>query len=205
MGKDLSSTDAAFGFEIYGPVLRANIYAVPTDPTVAVYHNDIVVHGGAGLETKFGTLIIIEDGSVPDSDPFILGSVIGVYDENMAPVKYIAVAETGDDVVAGYVLVADHPEQLFLVQEDGETNAITASEIGFNCDLISVALCAGNTETGISTMELDSNSAVADAAIQFKLLKPHEDDTPADDTNHWCRWIVQANEHFYHDIVGAGI
>lgn len=206
MGIDMSSIDAAFGFEPYGPILRAQYYAVPTAPTVNVMKNDIVVHGGEGIVTaKRGVLPIIEDGSVPDSDPFILGSVLSAFDENMEPVNYIAIGEVGDTIVAGYVLVADHPEQLFLAQEDGEGNAIDLDEIGQNCDLIAGTLCAGNTTTGISKMELDSDSAGAAAALQFKLIRPHEDDTAANDTNHYCRWIVQANEHFYHDVVGIGI
>jgi hypothetical protein len=205
MGKDFSSVDAAFGFQPYGNILRAQLYAVPTAPTVYIFHNDIVVHGGSSVSTPIGYLPIIEDGSVPDSDPFILGSVLEVFDEDMVPVKYITIGEVGNGTIAGYVLVADDPNQLFIAQEDGETNAIDLAEAGNNCDLIAGTLCAGNTNTGIGKMELDSDSAKADATAQFKLIRPHEDDTPADDTNHYARWIVQVNEHFYHDVVGIGI
>ena len=205
MGTDFSGTDAAFGFQPYGPVLRANLYAVPTAPTVYIFHNDIVVHGGSGVSTPQGYLPIIEDGSVPDSDPFILGSVLSVYDENMEPALYITIGEVGNSTIAGYVLVADDPNQLYIAQEDGGANAITASEMGFNCDLVAGTLCAGNTYTGIGKMELDSDSAAASAALQFKLIKPHEDVTIAVDATPYNRWIVMANEHFYHDVVGIGI
>lgn len=205
MGIDFASIDAAFGFQPYGNVLRAQLYAVLTAPTIYVFHNDIVVHGGTSVTTPMGYLPVIEDGSVPDSDPFILGSVLSVFDENMFPVPYIAPAEAGNGTIAGYVMVADHPDQLFIAQEDGESNAIDLAEAGNNCDLIAGTLCLGDTNTGISLMELDSDSAAASAALQFKLIRPHEDDTPADDTNHYARWIVQVNEHFYHDVVGIGI
>jgi len=205
MGIDHYATDAAFGFQPYGDVLRAQLYAVQTAPTIYIFHNDIVVHGGTSVSTPIGYLPIIEDGSVPDSDPFILGSVLEVFDEDMMPVAYIAPAEAGNSTIAGYVLVADHPEQLFIAQEDGDSNAIDLAEAGNNCDLIAGTLCAGNTNTGIVKMELDSTSASTTAALQFKLIRPHEDDTPADDTYHYARWIVKANEHFYHDVVGLGI
>ena len=204
MGTDFASTDAAFGFQPYGPVLRANLYAVPTAPTVYIFHNDIVLHGSSMVSTPQGYLPIIEDGSVPDGDAFILGSVLEVFDENMEPQLYITIGEVGNSTIAGYVLVADHPDQLYIAQEDGEGNAIDLTEAGFNCDLISGTFCAGNTYTGCGKMELDSDSAAQTAALQFKLIKPHEDDTPADDTNHYARWIVQVNEHFFHDVVGLG-
>jgi len=197
MGVDYSSTDAAFGFQPYGQMLRAQLYAVITAPTINVCINDIVVHGSTMVSTPVGYLAAIEDGSVPDGDPQIIGSVIAVFDSDMKHVSYIAPAATGNGTIAGYVMVADHPDQLFLVQEDGDSNAIDLAEAGMNCDLISAALCAPDSNTGLSTQELDSDSAANTEALQFRLLWPHQDDTPADDSNANARWVVRANEHFY--------
>ena len=198
MGKDYASVDSAFGFQPYGEVLRVGIYAVATAPTINVYHNDIVVHGGTGAQTPHcGYLPIIEDGSVPDGSAQILGSVVAIMDHDMKHVPYIAAAATGNGTIAGYVMVADHPQQMFIAQEDGDTNAIDVAEIGFNIDLISVALCAGDSNTGLSTQELDSTTAANTEALQFRIVKPHEDDTIADDTQANARWVVIPNEHFY--------
>ena len=205
MGKDFSSIDAPFGFLPYGPVLRANLYAVQTAPTINIYHNDIVRHGGTGLATKYGVMPIIEDSAVPDGNAHLLGSVIAIFDEDMVPVKRIVATEVGDGTIAGYVMVADHPQQLFLAAEDGHTNAIELSEIGMNANIISGTLCAGNANTGVGKQEIDSDSAGAGAALNVKLIRPHEDDTVADNTNCHCRWVVQIHEHFFHDVVGAGI
>jgi len=205
MGLNHYATDAAFGFQPYGNVLRASLYAVITAPTIYIFHNDIVVHGSVGVATPYGHLPAIEDGSVPDSDTHILGSVLAVFDENMFPVAYIAPAEAGNGTIAGYVLVADHPDQLFIAQEDGETNAIDSAEIGQNVDLIAGTLCAGNTYTGIGKMELDSNTAATTAALQFRIIKPHEDDTIENDTYHYARWIVAVNEHFFNSTDSSGV
>ena len=205
MGRDLSAVDAAFGFQPYDKVLRANLYAVATAPTVNIMHFDFVAHGATGVATPIGYLPIIEDGSVPDSDTHILGSVLAVYDENMFPLSYIAPARVGNGTIAGYVLVADHPDQMYIGQEDGEGNAIDLAEMGQNCDIIAGTLCAGDTNTGMSKMELDSDSAAATAALQVRLIKPFEDDTPADDTNHYARWIFTINEHFFNSTDSAGI
>lgn len=205
MGIDMASKDAAFGFQPYGNVLRATLYAVITAPTIYVFHNDIVVHGGTIVSTPIGYLPAIEDGSVPDSDTHILGSVLEVFDEDMMPLAYISPSRAGNGTIAGYVLVADHPDQLFIAQEDGEANAIDLAEAGQNIDLIAGTLCLGDTNTGVSLMELDSDSAATTAALQFRLIKPHEDDTPADDTNHYARWIVAVNEHFFNSTDSSGI
>ena len=205
MGRDLSAVDAAFGFQPYDKVLRANLYAVATAPTINIMHYDLVVHGGTGVATPIGYLPIIEDGSVPDSDTHILGSVLAVYDENMFPISYIAPARVGNGTIAGYVLVADHPDQMYIAQEDGVTNAIDLAEIGQNCDTIAGTLCAGDTNTGMSLMKLDSNTAATTAALQMRLVKPFEDDTPDVDATPYSRWICTINEHFFNSTDSAGI
>jgi hypothetical protein len=110
MGRDLSAVNAAFGFQPYDKILRANLYAINTAPTINIMHYDLVQHGGTGVATPIGYYPIIEDGSVPDSDTHLLGSVLAIYDHNMAPVSYIAPAAAGNGTIAGYVLVADHPD-----------------------------------------------------------------------------------------------
>ncbi len=196
----MANLDRPFGFEVWDELIRSNLYAVVTLPTIGIYHNDIVRHGGAHLSTKKGYLPIIEDSAVPDGHPGLLGSVLAIFDEDMDPVSRIIPDEAGDDVVAGYVMVADSPDQFFVVQEDSVANAITLTEGGQNVDLISVAICAGNATTGISTQELDSSTTV-NTVLQLKIVRPHPEDTPTEDH---CRYIVQINEHYYGDTI-AGI
>ncbi|MEA2066545.1 MAG: hypothetical protein U9O65_05545 [Thermotogota bacterium] len=193
--------DRPFGFEVWDELIRSNLYAVPTAPTIGIYHNDIVRHGGAHLSTaKGGHLPIVEDGAVPDGNAALLGTVLAIFDENMDPVSRIIPAETGDSTVAGYVMVADSPDQLFVAQEDSDSNAITLTEGGQNADLVSVALCAGTATTGISTQEIDSDTAGTGAALNLKIVRPHPKDTPTED---YCRYIVQINEHYYGDTMAG--
>lgn len=200
----MSNTDRPFGFQPYGPILRTNLYCVITAPTINVFHNDLVVAGGVNTSTPHGYMMAIEDAQVPDGYAGILGSVVAVFDENMDPVKYIAAEEAGNGTIAGYVMVADSPDQLYIAQEDAVTNAITAAEGSMNANIISVALCAGTNKTGISTQEIDSDTAANTAALQVKLLRPHEADTPADNDDVGCRYICQINEHYWGDTI-AGI
>jgi len=203
MGLDMAPTDAAFGFKPYGNILRAQLYAVNTAPTIAFYHHDVVVAGGAIVSTPHGYMMDIEDGSVIDGNSAaLLGSIVGIFDENMDPAYYIAVGETGNSTIAGYVLVADHPQQMFIAQEDADGNAIDLAEGGMNADIIPPALNAGNTNTGISKQEIDSDTANTTASLHVKLYQPHPDDTPATDT-YWCRWICQINTHYWGDTIAG--
>ena len=207
MGKDMASTDAPFGFAVYGECLRERLYAVQTEPVIGFYVGDCVMHGGTALATAFGTLPILEDGAVVDgvaNTQKLVGVVTACFDEHMDPVKYIAATEAGDGTVAGFVLVADHPDQLFLVQEDGGGNAIDLSEVGFNIDILSATNNEGNANTGLSTQQIDSTTAGANEELDVKLHFPHPDDTVGNDTNCYARWIVSINTHFY-DSFNAGL
>lgn len=194
----MANKDAPFGFRPWGEVLRSRMYAVITAPTINVFHNDMV-HGGldsvAATQGR-GQMMAIEDANIIPATPGdaaqIIGSVLAIFDENMTPAKYIAAGEVGDGTVAGYVLVADHPFQQFVAQEDGETAAIAAADIGLNFDIYSTALSLGNTATGMSYQEIDSNSHNVTVTIALRLYQMAY---PQEDTigSAGCRWIVQVN------------
>lgn len=194
----MANNDAPFGFKPWGEVLRSRLYAVITAPTINVYTNDMV-HGGLDSVAATGgrgQLMAIEDANIIPATPGdacqLLGAVLACFDENMVPTPYIAAGEVGDGTVAGYVLVADHPMQQFVAQEDGDTAAIEAADIGLNFDIYSPALSAGNSYTGISKQEIDSNSHNVTVTIALRLYAMAY---PNVDTigSAGCRWIVQIN------------
>jgi len=57
----------------------------------------------------------------------------------------------------------------------------------------------------MSLMKLDSNTAATTAALQMRLVKPFEDDTPDVDATPYSRWICTINEHFFNSTDSAGI
>ena len=197
--------DAAFGFAVWGNLLRARLYAVKTAPYVNIYHGDAASHGGIVQDTPYGFLNIIFDDDEVDGDPALIGVIIAVMDEKMDPVPYIVKAEVGAGGEAGYVMVADHPDQEFLIQEDcATTDAMDLVDAGQNCDIYSQTYHAGTAATGISLMELDS-SDVSAAVKQCKLHYPHLEDTVPGTEGTWHpRWVVTLNAHYYGDTI-AGI
>lgn len=202
MGIDMASTDAAFGFQPWGEVLRANIYAIVTANATALGPGMLMEAVGAGLTTKhFGTIqsAISEEGGAAGS---ILGAVLACFDENYMPVSYIAATTTGDGTIAGYALIADHPQQMYIAQEDGDTSSLAVADIGLNVEAIGTGV---STTTGLSTMEIDSSSKNTTATIGMKLLGVHPDDTISADAaagNH-ARFICMVNTaHLAPNVAG---
>lgn len=186
----MSNSDRPFGLAPWKNVLEANLYAIATEYATAVFLQDLVEHNGTSYATKFGGAIpgcAVEETGAAGS---LLGSVLAVFDHNMDPLNYLPASTTGDGVVAGYVLVADHPHQRFLIQEDGDTTPVAAASIGLNADCISTH--SGDTNTGRSKMELDSSTVATTATLAVKIHEAHPDDTIA---TAYCRFIVTVNAH----------
>lgn len=195
--------DQAMGLQFWGPLLRANLYCILTAPTIAFYRGDPVQHGGTVQTTNFGYMPIVEDGDIVADGDLLLGAVIDILDYNMDPLVYMPVAHTGDGTIAGFIMVADHPDQEFCIQEDADTTPIPATSSEMNADLEAPALNAGDTSTGNSKCEIDSHTAADTATLQVKLRRPHPEDTvPATATYH-TRWIVTIQGHALADnIIG---
>lgn len=186
----MANTDAPFGFVPYGKLLSADWYPVVASYATAIFVGDWVEITNTGLvckifdgETRMG-VEIDATGAAGDE----LGAVLAILDHNGDPVKYLPASSAGDGVVAGYVLVADHPLQEYLVQEDGETTPIAAASVGLNVAMISTH--SGSTVTGRSKQEIDSDSVNTNNTLALRILRSYKDDTVG---SAYCRWIVQPN------------
>jgi len=76
--------------------------------------------------------------------------------------------ETGDR----YVLVADNPQQKFIIQEDTGGTALAIADQGAAIDLIyRTATDSGNTTSGIARLEIDASSVVTTTAAVLQILQ----------------------------------
>jgi hypothetical protein len=204
MGLDLATSDAPFGFQPFGNVLRARWYAIVTEYATAVFPGDAMEIGGTAITTaRMGTLqnAQVEETGAAGS---ILGACLALEDSDGVPVGSIAASTVGDGTVAGYALIADHPQQEYVVQEDGDTSSIVVANIGLNAEGISTH--AGDTNTNRSKMELDSSSVATTATLAWKVIGVHPDDTisAAGAAGNYCRFIVMPNSaHKAANVVGA--
>jgi hypothetical protein len=199
MGKDMAAYDAPFGFMCYGPVLRVQRYAVNTEPVINFSPGDMVAAGGAVVSTPKGYLMDVLDAINLATAVPVFGAVISVEDEDGAPLQYMKATRVGNGTIAGYLMIADDPDQIYIAQEDGVTNAIDLAEGCMNLDVASETIQAPNLYTGRSQQTLESASAATDVTNTMKIIRPHEDDTPDVDASPYSRWVCQVNKHFYGD------
>ena len=90
---------------------------------------------------------------------------------------------------AGEVMVADHPQQRFVVQADGsDIDAQTDMNLNYN-----IVATAGNSTFKMSRMELDSDSGATTATLPLKLLDYQRRPDNALGAQVDC--IVQINNH----------
>jgi hypothetical protein len=173
-GPDHLLIDGPFGFIPYGPVIRANMYALVTNLAVATARGSLMQSTAAALLTPKMGYLQQADSEETGADGSIIGAVLAVFDHDMNPVSYLAAATVGDGVISGYALIADSPAQLYLAQEDGDTSSLAAADVGQNVEAIGTTI---DTARGISLMEVDSSSKNTTSTIALKLMGFHPDDT----------------------------
>lgn len=168
---------------------KARRYYVPSTYGTALYVGDPVINVTAASDA-FGIPTVARATAAGGN--YILGAMVGVVSAGN-PV----VAVTRDMPLyhqastAGYILVADDPDLLFEVQEDGVGGAMGIGAASRNVDLISGT---GSTTTGYSGFLLDSNTLATTATLQMRIVEPieREDNDP---TLTYAKWLCSINLH----------
>ena len=106
-------------------------------------------------------------------------------------------SDTGDR----YVLVADNPNQEFLIQEDTGGTALAVADIGASVDLLyrgAGNAVTGNASTGWATLELDASTVVATLSGAVTLLRLHDvinTDGTENSVGDYAKWAVRITNH----------
>jgi len=165
----------------------------------AIYKGSPVKHGGSG-----DTL-----GEVPScaiasaSSQAVVGVAIGFGNTKMLAADvtdldrlYKAASESC------YVAVVDDPNVVFEAQEDNASASLAAANIGQGIKLASIG--SGSTVTGLSSAELDSSSANADASATYPFKILGIVDRVDNAMGSYCKWKVMLNSAFFkRGTVGA--
>jgi hypothetical protein len=184
------------GLRIGGPLLGAHWYEVAVGYATSLFIGDPVVMSGTSNQITSATA---------GSTNKILGAVIGVYDSNKVPGIQ---ASTGERLnykppsTAAYVLVADHPMQMFIIQ-NGAGTGLDKDGCGGNVPL--AADSTGNTISGQSAWTLLGTAVAAgSAAEQIRLIRPV--DRVDNAVGSYCDWYCMVNNHERNaGIVGVGV
>ena len=194
----MANVDCPKGLQVAGPLLRATWYAVAASQASPIFIGDPVLATGTSNQVIVATAA---------SASLITGAVIGVYDGTKLPgvvnssgvrLAYAPSVQSS----AFYVLVADHPDQLFIAQGDGDTTYLDMDDCGGTLDL--VASSAGNTTSGWSAWELDDSDTGSVGVEQIRLVRPV--DRPDNTVGiAYCDWYCKINTHqLSSGSVGAG-
>ena len=165
--------------------VERNEYDITDDYAADLFIGDLVVRKAAGT---------VEIATVGAGN-YVLGAIVGLVDETGVPQNYYPASST-----AGWkAIVTDSPDQLYVAQEDGDTDDLALADRGQN---LSPVAAAGSTSTGFSGWELDSDTHGTGATLQLKLIS--KIDKPDNALGDWCRWALKINYHQNADNV-AGI
>jgi hypothetical protein len=169
----------------------ANIYFVPSSYATALFIGDPVdIKSGSNDTNGVPSVIAATVGSP------ILGVMVGIVDAGQ-PV----IAVTRDLNVyrpastAQYILVADDPNLLHMVQDDASAQATAANLwAGKNANLVSGS---GSTTTGFSGWQMASSTVATTNTLDVKIVMPLQqaDNTIGSvaNTQQNAKWLVKLN------------
>lgn len=135
-----------------------------------------------------------------NSGNLIVGSVVGFADDSFCPLPnpYLAAnpgfGYTVNSAGLVKVLVADDPNQHFVIEEDTGGSALDAQSVGAGASFIFQAT-TGNNTSGMANAVLDRSGIDTGALQQFRLIKKW--DKPDNAYGNFCKWVVKINQHRY--------
>lgn len=177
--------------ELGGPFMIATgLYFIPATDSNAMSVGDPVKYAGSADADGVPTVAVATAGDA------CCGVIVGFTPDKDYENQTHRTAST-----ARYAIVADSPDQLFMVQEDSVTSTLAATNVGQNANLV---FGGTNTTTGMSGVELDSDSAATTATLQVKIIRL--DRRPDNEIGDNADWIVKINNHQHGSHTGtAGV
>ena len=172
----MANQDAPRGFQAIGPCLRVNQYYKSASVQLGI-GDPVIKETNSDDPLGYMTVTRATTGAA------ITGVVVGIIDSPDRTTPYLASGDTG------YVLIADSPDQEFLVQDNGGASGLVVTQIGQHIDSVAAINC--NTTTGISKYEIDTEAVATDNT--WVIVR--KDDMPGNDVGANCNWIVKPNLH----------
>ena len=185
----MANLDAPKGLQVAGPLLSCRMYKIAdTYATTALFIGDPIAIDASG------------DAIIHTAGSFCQGAALGFFSSEFVPLStpHLPISTAG----VHYVLVADDPRQLFVMQEDSAGGSLALTAIGGNGNMVAGT---GSAITGLSAWEIDSSDGSdTTAADTIRFINPLRSPDNAIGTN--CKWIVRINNHSGSvGIVGVGI
>lgn len=171
-------------------------YYVPGDYSTALYVGDPVTKTGTANTSEYkgnspGTLP--EVNKTGDGTDYTTGVIVG-FEPDPDNLSYTYNPADNERIV----YVADDPELVFEIQEDGGGTVLDETDVGYNADYITTH--SGSTITGKSGVELDRSSIANTNTLQLRVLRlvNRVDNVLGDN----AKWEVAINLHTERYLTG---
>jgi hypothetical protein len=174
----LTAIGTLSGADYHGKLRRVT-FAV--GDAVAAFQGDLVKLTGTTDAT--GKIPVVAQSAAGDASIGVIASFIPIEGDEGSLTTNHKPASTAQDA-----LIYWGQDVLYTIQEDSVTNDIEITEAGLNCNVI---VGSGSTVTGISGMELDSDSAASTSTLNLRLHRVHDAPDNALGTN--AEWVVSIN------------
>ena len=169
--------------------IKLGIYRANT--ALAIFRNQPVALNNSGQ---------VAVAAVGDNTP-LLGSAVGFLDLTRAglPSGMTTLTQAANLPIStdAYVLVADDPNQLFLMEEDTGGTALTTSAIGNSVNWTYQAT-TGNATTGYSTALIDRDTVGTGTDGMLQILEVYDiknQDGTDNLAGDFAKWVVRISDH----------
>lgn len=160
----------------------ANIYYVPAAVASQINVGDPVTYLTAAADANGIPSVTLASAG---GSNYLLGAMVGIVNGGEPPVTVLQSASIYHPAsTAGYILVADDPDLLYMVQENGNMGATAPNR---NVNLVSGA---GSTY-GISGWQLNSSTLATTATLQMRVVRMLEQGDNVAGTN--AKWLCRIN------------
>src|SRR3990167_4208264 len=164
----MANVDAAYGLALHEDNSQSSLIlcVIPSGNGTATFVNDAVKLADlASIRINGGqyALPVIQAAA---TDP-IFGVIQGFQQHTVASSMDLGRRHRPASTSMYCMVKPAHPLDVYRIQADDDTETLGLGSLGSNADLI---VGSGSTTTGLSAMELDSNTAAATAGLQLKIV-----------------------------------
>lgn len=164
----MANVDGAYGFALHEDNSQSNLMlcVIPSGDATATFVGDAVkladldavkINGG-----PYAPAVI----QCAATDP-IYGIVMGFQQHTVASGMDLGRRHRPASTAMYCLVKPAHPLDVWRIQADDDTETLAASDIGCNADIV---VGTGNSTTGMSAMEVDSNTTAATAGLQVRIV-----------------------------------
>ena len=173
---------------------RTNYYYIPSSYGTALFIGDPVIKTGtSNTANVVAGQRLFPAGSLPEINKSTAGA------GNLSTGVIVGFLSDFDNRSNNYnpasteriAIVADDPNQLFMIQEETAGTALAATSVGLNANMVFAE--SGSTATGISGVELDTSTPATTQNFQLKILRLIDSEDNA--IGQHANWLVKINQH----------